>query len=102
MRLSPFIRPGGAALAVVIVISGCGFGHQNQPTNVAPQQTNQSTRKITRSSEQVVTVDSAEQVVAHVVRFVTRWEGSSSGRARPVVGARRSAARFLRQSSNRS
>jgi hypothetical protein len=74
MRLSPFIRPGGAALAVVIVTSGCGLG-VSQPTHVTPQQNSQSTRKIARSSEQVVTVDSAEQVVAHVVRFVNEVGG---------------------------
>jgi hypothetical protein len=74
MRLSPRFLLGGAALTAVIATTGFSFG-VGQPTPVAPQQNSQSTRKIARSSEQVVTVDSAEQVVIHVVRFVNEVGG---------------------------
>jgi hypothetical protein len=68
MRPRSLIRSrSGVVIATILGVS-CSYGPRSpSPT---PQQS-QSTRKITRSSEQVVTVDSAKKVAAQVADFVT-------------------------------
>ncbi|HUL03807.1 MAG TPA: DUF4349 domain-containing protein [Gemmatimonadales bacterium] len=66
MRPRSLIRSGSGVVVATILGIGCGGYKAGPPT---PQQS-QSTRKITRSSEQVVTVDSAKKVAAQVADFV--------------------------------
>lgn len=67
MRPRSLIRSGSGVIVGAILASGCAMSGSR---TTAPQQV-QSTRKVTRSSEQVVTVDSAKKVAAQVADFVT-------------------------------
>jgi hypothetical protein len=77
MRLSSLVRPAAVVLAGTTLLIGCAansgtFSHTAEP---AAARDRLPARKITRSSEQVVTVDSAAKVAADVARFVTEAGG---------------------------
>ena len=67
MRPRSLIRSGSGVVVAASLAFGCGGSYQT--SSPSPQQS-QSARKITRSSEQVVTVDSAKKVAAQVAGFV--------------------------------
>ena len=72
MRVSTFVRPHHTLLAVAMLAIGCGPNVHQAPSELAPQET---PRKAVRSSEVVLTVDTAPKAAAAVEHFVTEVGG---------------------------